>query len=169
MSESDITRYAGGRPTKLTDSLMVQLVALIADGMTYHLAAEACGISHETLRQWLRKGESGEQPYVALVASLQRAQALGAHALLVKVTAAADTDWKAAAWLLERRHPESYAKQRPQDQTPPQPQQHLHVHILAEAQRAGIISDDQIAMIDAQIIQSRSEAPRQITPSDDEA
>lgn len=164
---SDITRYSGGRPTRCTDAMIVQLVALIADGMTYALAAEACGIATETFRQWMRKGESGEQPYDALVVQLQRAQALGAHALLLKVQSAADQDWRAAAWLLERRHPESYAKTRPQDQQPPQPQQHLHVHVLAEAQRAGIISDDQIALIDAQIIQSRSDAPKAISPTDD--
>lgn len=169
MSESDITRYAGGRPTRCTDNMIVQLASLIADGMTYALAAEACGIHSDTFRQWMRKGEAGEEPYVALVVALQRAEALGAHALLQKVQAASDMDWKAAAWLLERRHPESYARQRPQDQQPHQPQQHLHVHILAEAQRAGIISDAQIAAIDAQIIQSRSDAPKQITAPEDDA
>ncbi|MBA3825024.1 MAG: hypothetical protein H0X24_14150 [Ktedonobacterales bacterium] len=157
MSESDIARYAGGRPSLLTDALIARICLLIADGYSQRRAAMALHIGQSTLADWLARGRAGESPYLELVERLDHARAERAQTLVQRITAAADMDWKAAAWLLERTEPEDYARVRPD----PVPQVHVHQHqheirILQQLVQQGIITPEQLAIADAQIVQSRT-------------
>jgi len=77
------------------------------------------GISHQTLRSWLERGEAeksnptGKDP-LFLELFEQYARALGtAEELLIKIIRdAAKTDWRAGAWILEKRFPQNYGRQQ---------------------------------------------------------
>lgn len=99
-----------GRPLKLTPELQSKIVEALKMGSTRRLAAEYAGIGESTLRVWLtRKGPA----YVALVAAVKEAESKSCVGALAKINkAATDGQWQAAAWLLERRHPEEFGRRQ---------------------------------------------------------
>ena len=94
-----------GRPTKLTPKLIERVVAAISRGCTYSQAARAAGIIDQTLYKWLRLGRLGEdancKKLADAVASAENERLL---TLLDVVTGHAAKDWRAGAFLLERRY-----------------------------------------------------------------
>ncbi len=72
-------------------------------------ASEQLGIPHQTVSDWLKRGRddiaSGvESVYATLADQVMQAEAHGSTILTGRIASAAQSDWKAAAWLLERRH-----------------------------------------------------------------
>lgn len=103
----------GGRPTKCTPDARVEVCNAIRDGMTYADAAVMAGIGYSTFRDWMRRGEEGEEPFFEFMVAAEQA-ALDWKASAIKGIAAAGTgakaDWRASAFLLERRHPDQYGR-----------------------------------------------------------
>lgn len=95
-----------GRPSKRTPTVEERIVEAIKQGMTYKLAAQYGGISYETLRNWLKQGEDGNEEYAAFFQAVQRAEAEGVLANLQFINKA--MDWRARAWVLEHRHADEY-------------------------------------------------------------
>lgn len=101
-----------GRPPKLTPEVATAITKLIADGVPYSTAAEACGVSKATLSSWLRKGSQlgAKAQYRELVAALKKAKAKGIAARVKRIASAAkEGAWQADAWWLERQVPEQFA------------------------------------------------------------
>jgi hypothetical protein len=101
------------RPTKFTATTVDAVLAGIRAGLPYRLAAEAAGISESTFHEWQR----GQFPRGAdkalkaeFLASLTRAQGQSALRLTAMISTAAKDDWRASAWLLERRFPKDFAR-----------------------------------------------------------
>jgi transposase len=92
-----------GRPTKRTPEMEKALIAAIETGAPYRIACMAVGITDDTFTNWRRKDP---------VFAAQVAQASGKTALrlLKKIEANADENFSAAAWILERRFPESFSR-----------------------------------------------------------
>jgi hypothetical protein len=101
------------RPTKFTPGTVRDILAGIRAGLPYRLAAEAAGVSESTFHQWQR-GQFPRGADKALRAefleALTRAKGESARRLTALISTAATDDWRAAAWLLERRFPGDYAK-----------------------------------------------------------
>ena len=95
-----------GRRTKLTDEIKDKLVEAIEAGATYQIAAHYAGIGESTLYLWMKQGREGKGKLkIDLLEALKRAESKGAISNLSVINrAAADGNWKASAWLLERRH-----------------------------------------------------------------
>lgn len=100
-----------GRPSRLTPEVQEKVLQALGLGNTRAHAAAYAGVGERTFRRWMSEGqEEGEGPYAelrqAVLAAESRAQmmAMGAIAKAIR-----DGDWKAAAWMLERRVPEYYA------------------------------------------------------------
>ncbi len=105
------------RPLKLTPAVRERIELAVSAGASYRAAAASAGVGESTLRSWLARGRAergarkqaaGERPYVELVEGVEEASAraeVRAAALLFR---AAESDWRAAAWFLERRDPESF-------------------------------------------------------------
>lgn len=91
------------KPTRLTPDVQTQICNYCAAGAPLPYACSAAGIPWPTCKVWLKRGRAGEQPYAAFVAAWQRAKAAWVAGSVLRVTKAADKDWRAAAWLLERR------------------------------------------------------------------
>lgn len=105
-----------GRPSKLTEDAQRTICRLIEVGNTVEVAADAAGIGEETFYGWMRRGErSGKAnaPHREFRAAIEQARATAEATMVTRIAkAAANGSWQAAAWLLERRAPERWAKGR---------------------------------------------------------
>ena len=95
-----------GRPTKATDGRRKALLSLTRRGHTISDASRAVGICEDTVTNWIRV-------LPGFSAQLQAAREEAILVLEDRILAAARRDWRAAVWILERRHPERFG--RPQE------------------------------------------------------
>lgn len=92
------------RSTKLDAEITARFCDAVRLGCSYKLASKAAGISESTFGNWQRRSKTGEEPFVSFMAEVERAESDHAQACLESIMAARDTDWKAGAWMMERRH-----------------------------------------------------------------
>ncbi len=108
------------RPTKLTKSVHETVCEALKAGHSRAAAAGAAGVNESTLRRWLKRGEAddAERRFRQLCADVKRAEVeCQSRCLEVLRKAALDGRWQSAAWLLERRWPETWAKRTPEQTT----------------------------------------------------
>lgn len=91
---------ARARGTMLTKRVQNQITHRIRQGASIPTACKAVGM-WSAAKNWLLKGQEGLQPYADFVAACERAKADWAAKAVERVTKS--KDWRAAAWLLERR------------------------------------------------------------------
>ena len=98
-----------GRPTKFTEETRKKILWALRLGNYRKTAAEYAGISERTLGDWLLQGSEQEDTDFGDFRKevLEAEQAAEVRALGV-IQQAANRDWKAAAWYLERKFPERY-------------------------------------------------------------
>jgi len=103
----EYARETTGRPSKFTPERLGSIIDAISHRIPYEMAAEANGISGETLYAWLRIGkrhrdENIESAYSVFSEALKRAEMtkVREHTDMI---AAKPERWQADAWLLERR------------------------------------------------------------------
>jgi len=95
-----------GRPSKCTRKRIDQIAELVRDGVPMRHAARAVGIGESTIHAWIARGTAEDSGiYRDLMEAVTRAQAESIAVLVARVSEAARTDWRAAAWLLTRRAP----------------------------------------------------------------
>lgn len=99
-----------GQPTKRTPEVEEAIISALKAGATHRMAADYAGIALSTLQRWLAEESDA---YKEFQDAVKRASASGDLASLETIqTAARSGQWQAAAWLLERRHPGEYGRQR---------------------------------------------------------
>ncbi len=100
-------------PTKFTPETVNTILAGVRAGLPYRLAAEAAGIHSDTFNEW-RQGRfprgADKDLKAAFSDQLTRAKGESALRLAGLISRAATDDWRAGAWLLERRWPEDFAR-----------------------------------------------------------
>ena len=96
------------RPTKLTPEVQAIIARTIAEGNYQDVAAQYAGISASTFYSWMAKGEAGRKPYAELLESVSLAHAEAEVRNVGIIETAAEKDWRAASWWLERRHPDHW-------------------------------------------------------------
>jgi transposase len=118
-----------GRPTKLTPERQRKIIQALSVGATYDLASKFAGISYMSFNNWRQRGEAEikrregnvkpdtkqwikEQPFVDFFYAVKEAEGAAAVKWLAKIEAAANEQWQAAAWKLERRYPGEYGRTR---------------------------------------------------------
>lgn len=140
-----------GRPSKLNPETSTAIIDAVRTGATLDVAAAAAGINVGTLHKWRDRGETDlnaahDTIYARLVDELTRATAAGEVSLVRMIRSAGLTDWRAAAWLLERRAPSRWAREgqaddadsallAPRTVTPAAERRDELVAILAQATR----------------------------------
>lgn len=100
----------GGRPTKLDSARSARIIALIRAGNYIETAAAEAGIGSTTFRDWLKRGrrdaDAGrETDFSRFADDVEQAQAASEAILVTGIATAAKKDWRAAAFLLERKWP----------------------------------------------------------------
>lgn len=113
-----------GGQTKLTPELTVRFCKLVSDGAWMQVAAAECGVGVAVVDRWLRAAE--EDGASALVRDfadrVARARAEAEAALLEGIRAVGTGesekgDWKALAWILEKKNPKVYRETKRQEIT----------------------------------------------------
>jgi hypothetical protein len=110
-----------GRPTSCTPELAQRLAGAIRLGLPYERACQAVGLHYSTMRRWIQRAEAedarltenskarpraSEQVFREFRDTISRAEAAGELENAARVFEAGEAgDWRAAAWILERRHP----------------------------------------------------------------
>ncbi len=94
------------RKPKINPESIKRICNAIELGATYTIAAEAGGISRGTLYNWFDRAKKprADKAYVRFLEQFTAAESRGALHLLGEVKRHSVKDWRAAAWVLERRH-----------------------------------------------------------------
>jgi len=90
------------RPTKRTPSRVAAILQALDAGHTRKVATAAGGICEETFRRWVAADPQLQQ-------QVAQAEAVAEHSLVECIKRAGEVDWRAAAWLLERRNPAAWS------------------------------------------------------------
>lgn len=111
-----------GRPCLLTKERQAQLMNAIADGVPLKQAAMLAGISYDSLNRWRARGEAFNAPLIfrQFCKALERANAKAMHRLVTNINEAGKSDWRASAWMLERRFGDEFAKPQKLEHSGPQ-------------------------------------------------
>jgi len=116
------------RPTKIINKeIVAKIVKAIRAGNYIETAAAYAGISKNTLYDWLRRGErekqrlatnprskmrKSEAPFVEFSDAVERALAEAEVRDVTIIAKAAETQWQAAAWRLERKFPDRWGRRK---------------------------------------------------------
>jgi hypothetical protein len=145
------------RPTKLTEPIAKQIELAVRDGASYRVAAKHAGVSERTFHRWMTRGQDEQERIEAAEAReasersccprraeksfwqfwqrIEQADAEAQVRAAAQISAAAAKDWRAAAWLLERRDPATFGP----------PQARLSVEGVAEAPPIVAVDDEEAA------------------------
>lgn len=113
MSHTTRESRAGGRPSLFTEERVEKILKALRQGMPYKQAAAYGGISYDTLNRWRNSGEAGASEELSeFCNAMKEAEGEAVFKLLstIRRSATLRNDWKAAAWILERRHPKEWGK-----------------------------------------------------------
>jgi hypothetical protein len=107
-----------GRSTKLTPGIRDALLEAVRAGLPFERACHLVGIAPATAYQWIARGEGRmpERPatpvFVEFAEAVKSAEVEAEKLALDRIREAAEDgrQWTAAAWYLERRHPERWRK-----------------------------------------------------------
>lgn len=121
-SSKPTRRKATGRPTKLTDQVEKDFLTALATGSYIETACNFAGIARDTYYGWMERArkarEKGGKPTVAerrlleFSDNVKSVLARSEMGDLKRIKDAADSQWQAAAWRLERRYPERWGRTR---------------------------------------------------------
>lgn len=93
---------------RLTAEGIQTALKLCRAGLPDYQIAAVLGVSRETYSRWVNHPKTDNQRQLSH--ALKKADAEREAALVSRIMRASDDTWQAAAWLLERRYPERYAK-----------------------------------------------------------
>jgi len=112
-----------GQPLKLLKpGVREKFLSALAKGASYTIACGYAGIHYQTLRRWMKAAEAiadlfeeqieihPDREYFLFYCDVKRVESYAALKWLEKIDKASDFHWQAAAWKLERRHPEDYGR-----------------------------------------------------------
>ena len=108
-----------GRPSKLTPATRRRLLDALRCGSHYEPACRAAGISFQTFRNWLARGEREQSgQYFDFLEAVKKAEAAAELRALRLWNKAMPDDWRAAKDFLERRHSKRWNdRQQPESAT----------------------------------------------------
>ncbi len=132
-TERRAAAFVVGRKTLFTEWVADAIVGMVERGIPPVKAGLALGISADTMREWLRRGEDRDdrptdEAFAAFAVRIHFAEQVYMDGLVSAVRHEANLEggWRAAAWLLEHRWPELWGKRK--HAQPPQ----LDVNILVQ-------------------------------------
>jgi hypothetical protein len=102
-----------GAAPLISEVIIAKLEASLREGNYVQTAVKASGISHGSFYNWMKRGLSSapeDKLYRELRERVERARAEGEQMLVGSIATRALTDWRAAAWLLERGYPEHWVR-----------------------------------------------------------
>ena len=116
-----------GRPSKFTPERRARVLEAITGGATRTAAALHAGIDERTLYRWMDR-------YVSFASDLTRAEADAELRCTALIQRAAEIDWRAAAWWLERRRPDEYGRRERVDSRVDISNSGVHIYLPARGE-----------------------------------
>lgn len=115
MPDVKLTYRPAARPTLCTPEVTRLVAELVAAGLTIPVACKAIGVSKPSWASWNAKGRKHEadgtdSQYREWWEAMCEAKASCEANLIRMVSAGSASDWKAAAWVLERRYSKRWGK-----------------------------------------------------------
>jgi len=102
-----------GRPSEFNKVSKI-IVRLLERGNYRDTAARIAGISHTTLNNWIRDGESGKDPEkIGFLAAVKEAESISEDKYLSVIEKAASKAWQASAWIMERKNYKKWGRRDP--------------------------------------------------------
>jgi len=119
---ADLCKRTPGRPTKLSDDLILEVARGLALGAYNTTVMKALGIKERTWYAWIDKGIKAEAKppskrtkadllYLKFAMVTEQADAMGEMAALAEVRSGG-FGWQGSAWFLERKHPDRWGRSR---------------------------------------------------------
>ena len=114
-----------GRPTKLTPKIQEEILQVIRSGNYIETACAYTGINKSTFYLWLKRGarekdrvannprakiRKNEKKYVDFSNAVEKALAHAEIRDVAIIGKAAEKEWQAAAWRLERKFPDRWGR-----------------------------------------------------------
>lgn len=115
-----------GRPSKINPKIQAKICDVIRAGNYIETAAAHAGIAKNTLYDWMKRGarekeriekaggrakvKKSEAEYVEFSDAVEKALADAEVRDVMIIANAATSDWKAAAWRLERKFPDKWGR-----------------------------------------------------------
>lgn len=100
------------RPDRPTPEIQAKIVQALRAGNYLETAAAYAGIRKQEVLDWRRRGEREESgPYHEFALAVEQALAAAEVRDVAIVAKAAEENWQAAAWRLERMFPERWGRQ----------------------------------------------------------
>jgi len=114
-----------GRPRILTAAVQKRIETNIRDGAYSCQAAVAAGVSSQVFYVWMARGrdelerladnpgaeqDPNEAVFVEFLEAIEKARAEAEQARVKTIKTASKKQWQAAAWLLERQHPDRWGR-----------------------------------------------------------
>lgn len=98
--------------TRCTPEQTEQVCKYVAGGASIPDACEMAGLSWNVAKEWRVKGRAGKEPFAHFYEQTEKAKATWRAVAAMRVSAAGKKDWRASAWLLERRSAQYRPPQR---------------------------------------------------------
>jgi hypothetical protein len=96
-------------PKILTPNSQRRLCDLLATANTVVTACDLVSIAPRTFHEWMRRGENEQRGiYRKFYCAVARARAEAKRRLMARIVSAAERDWKAAAWTLQKLFPAEF-------------------------------------------------------------
>lgn len=106
-----------GRPFKICDKIIDDLIHHVTRGVAVKYAAPACGINPDTYYRWMKQGEedilNGETTlYGRLYDTISKAKSQFIQEAIenIKKAGRSNKNWQANSWLLEKLYSAGYGK-----------------------------------------------------------
>jgi len=105
------TESKAGRPTSYTEEKHKIIVNVLSTGAQIKTAAAMAGIQPSTIWLWNKKGKTGKNKYnkfsIDIEKSIKSVEVVSLNAIRKAIDKGT---WQAAAWMLERKFPEQWAR-----------------------------------------------------------
>ncbi len=101
-----------GRPSKYSEEVVQKLCEALEQGVPRKWACAAAGISDQTLTNWLKAEQEGEECFLGFWDRIKEAEDKAVVFHLLNIKKHCEKAWTCSAWWLERTHPEDFARQR---------------------------------------------------------
>jgi len=105
INEENPTARARDLRVKKSPKLLDEILQTIREGQPITRAARLCGVNPDSVHRWRQEDPDFNE-------ALEEALEFQVAVLTRKVDQASDTDWKAAAWRLERLRPDEFGSKR---------------------------------------------------------
>jgi transposase-like protein len=103
-----------GRPLALTPNVHATILGVLQDGGSLAEAAAVAGVDRAQVYRWRKRGNAGETYFADFAANAIKAEAAFKAKARERIRKLADQtkSWVGHAWLLERRFPKEYGRNR---------------------------------------------------------